>query len=296
MRTRGGAPREVMHARRARATHAGAIFRRGNAARRTTSSTSNRRKDLSLLSSHLHVFSICTVPSPGAYSTENYEAVVYCSGADAMSVILLSHHPSTHCNSLCKPLGRAMSCHITSKAPSVHASISHRSSRAEPTSSSGSPSRQTRARSPSWQSRQRRSRGRRCGRRPVCKSCQRLTFRHGFRTRAKLTMAKSPRIVPGWEARGLVAPSSMRPVLTTSRPSHTMAQTGPLAMSVSGSVRVNFSQALAIRTCDETLKEWLVAQVGVVLLKVLLGWRHELDGGEFEAVFDQQPIITWSSV
>ena len=83
----------------------------------------------------------------------------------------------------------------------------------------------------------------------------------------------------------------MRPVLTTSRPSHTMAQTGPLAMSVSGSVRVNFSQALATRTGDETLKEWLVAQVGVVLLKMVLGWRHELDGREFETVFDQQPII-----
>jgi len=48
-----------------------------------------------------------------------------------------------------------------------HASIFRRSSRAAPTSSSGSPSGRTTARSPSWPTRQRRSRGRRCGRRPV---------------------------------------------------------------------------------------------------------------------------------
>ena len=50
--------------------------------------------------------------------------------------------------------------------------------------------------------------------------------------REALTMAKSPRMVPGLEARGLVAPRIMRPVLTTSRPSQTMAQIGPLPMSV----------------------------------------------------------------
>lgn len=40
-------------------------------------------------------------------------------------------------------------------------------------------------------------------------------------------MAKSPRIVPGAEAAGLVAPRRTRPVLTASRPSQTMAQMGP---------------------------------------------------------------------
>ena len=35
---------------------------------------------------------------------------------------------------------------------------------------------------------------------------------------------------PGAEARGLVAPSIVRPVLTASKPSQTMATTGPAAM------------------------------------------------------------------
>ena len=35
---------------------------------------------------------------------------------------------------------------------------------------------------------------------------------------------------PGAEARGLVAPSITRPVLTASKPSQTMATTGPAAM------------------------------------------------------------------
>jgi hypothetical protein len=46
----------------------------------------------------------------------------------------------------------------------------------------------------------------------------------------QLTIAKSPRMVPGWDASGLVAPSRTRPVLTASRPSQTMAQMGPEAM------------------------------------------------------------------
>ena len=37
------------------------------------------------------------------------------------------------------------------------------------------------------------------------------------------------------------------------------------------------------RTGDETLEEWLVAQVGVVLLEVLGGGSDELDGGKLEA-------------
>lgn len=46
-----------------------------------------------------------------------------------------------------------------------------------------------------------------------------------------LTMAKSPRMVPGAEAKGLVAPRRTRPVLTASLPSQTIAQMGPLSMS-----------------------------------------------------------------
>ena len=45
-----------------------------------------------------------------------------------------------------------------------------------------------------------------------------------------LTMAKSPRMVPGAEASGFVAPRRTRPVLTASRPSQTMAQMGPEPM------------------------------------------------------------------
>jgi hypothetical protein len=37
-------------------------------------------------------------------------------------------------------------------------------------------------------------------------------------------------MVPGAEARGLVAPSMARPVLTASRPSQTMQTTGPESM------------------------------------------------------------------
>lgn len=51
-------------------------------------------------------------------------------------------------------------------------------------------------------------------------------------SRECLTRAKSPRMVPGAEARGLVAPRMERPVLTASRPSQTMAQTGPDPISI----------------------------------------------------------------
>lgn len=42
------------------------------------------------------------------------------------------------------------------------------------------------------------------------------------------SMQKSPRMVPGSEASGLVAPISLRPVETTALPSQTMATTGAL--------------------------------------------------------------------
>lgn len=111
-------------------------------------------------------------------------------------------------------------------------------------------------------------------------------------------MAKSPRMVPGCEASGLVAPRMARPVLTASRPCQTIAQTGPLPMSGCGasvSVRSLRPRAVPGRACrvrggvcgsrtgDEALEEGLVFQVRVVLLEVLLGRGDELDGRQLEA-------------
>ena len=100
-------------------------------------------------------------------------------------------------------------------------------------------------------------------------------------------MAKSPRIVPGADARGFVAPRRTRPVLTTSLPSHTMAQTGPLAISYPiTSVQGGYKTIakLQVRTADETLEEGLVAQVLVMLLEMLLRCCHELDSDELVSV------------
>ena len=47
-----------------------------------------------------------------------------------------------------------------------------------------------------------------------------------------VSMQKSPRIVPGAESSGLVAPSMVRPVFTTLFPCQTMQTTGPDNMSV----------------------------------------------------------------
>lgn len=44
------------------------------------------------------------------------------------------------------------------------------------------------------------------------------------------SMAKSPRIVPGSDSKGLVAPMSLRADFTTPLPSHTIATTGPEMM------------------------------------------------------------------
>jgi len=43
-------------------------------------------------------------------------------------------------------------------------------------------------------------------------------------------MQKSPLMVPGLESLGLVSPNITRPVFTTSKPSQTIAKTGPEAM------------------------------------------------------------------
>ena len=72
-----------------------------------------------------------------------------------------------------------------------------------------------------------------------------------------------------------------RPVLQASRPSQTMATIGPLSMSALVSILL-FLLSCSL-TCDETLKEWLVGEVGVVLLKVLLGWGDHLDGNHLVA-------------
>lgn len=70
----------------------------------------------------------------------------------------------------------------------------------------------------------------------------------------------------------------LRPVLTASRPSQTMAQMGPLSMSVRVDAAVSLalfskrrthSGALGCHTGNEALVEGFVGQVFVVLLEVL---------------------------
>lgn len=102
------------------------------------------------------------------------------------------------------------------------------------TSSRGPRIFRTRGQSPSRRFRRFRNRGRRCDRHPS----QGMSIdRHNIMWK-ELTRAKSPRMVPGAEARGLVAPSRVRPVLTASLPCQTIAQMGPLSMS--GAVLVKF--------------------------------------------------------
>ena len=113
-------------------------------------------------------------------------------------------------------------------------------------------------------------------------------------------MAKSPRMVPGAEARGLVAPRRTRPVLTASRPSQTMAQMGPEFMSGALSAWICFAfsccsagswrgrqglleSGVSVRTGDQTGEEGLASEISVVLLEVLLAGSAELDGSELEA-------------
>ena len=92
-------------------------------------------------------------------------------------------------------------------------------------------------------------------------------------------------MVPGAEARGLVAPRRVRPVLTASRPSQTMAQMGPLSMSEEYvSQHVYLWDFDGKRTGDEAVEERLVLQVGIVGLEVLLAGSNELDGSELVAV------------
>jgi hypothetical protein len=107
-------------------------------------------------------------------------------------------------------------------------------------------------------------------------------------------------MVPGAEARGLVAPRMERPVLTASRPSQTMAQMGPEFMSVQCLVSTypfqwwdsqkglrrliwGFWKRWGCRTGDQSGEEGLAGKVGVVLLEVLLSGADELDGSKLEA-------------
>ena len=77
-----------------------------------------------------------------------------------------------------------------------------------------------------------------------------------------------------------------RPVLTASRPSQTIAQMGPLSMSVAlavNSVAERFSRVQVELTGDKALEEGLVREVFVMLLKVLLARADELHGDKLEA-------------
>ena len=72
--------------------------------------------------------------------------------------------------------------------------------------------------------------------------------------------------------------------MTASRPSQTIAQTGPEPMSNMVSVGVVADEAIdGAHTGNQTGEEGLAGQVGIVLLQVLLGGSHKLDGGELEA-------------
>ena len=98
-------------------------------------------------------------------------------------------------------------------------------------------------------------------------------------------------MVPGAEARGLVAPKIDRPTFTASRPCHTIAQTTPLPISIlNASVISILSQkggapngGVGGRTGNETWEEGLVGEILIVLLEMSLGWGGELDGGKLEA-------------
>lgn len=128
-------------------------------------------------------------------------------------------------------------------------------------------------------------------------------------------MAKSPRMVPGADAKGLVAPrrafkvshedpfpslfrwcNILRPVFTASRPSQTIAQMGPLSISTlgvstSGSyAKREFPYCRRYRTGNEAFVEGLVRQILVVLLEVLFGWCDELYSCQFVAINQQGSV------
>ena len=76
-------------------------------------------------------------------------------------------------------------------------------------------------------------------------------------------------MVPGLEASGFVAPSMTRPVLTASRPSHTMQTTGPDITAGSAAARAGRQ----LTVFDEARKEGFRGEVGIVLFEVVLSVR-----------------------
>lgn len=83
----------------------------------------------------------------------------------------------------------------------------------------------------------------------------------------------------------------LRPVLTASRPSQTMATMGPLNMSESisiGSVRHRKARVVERLTGNETGEERLLGEIGIVLLEELTRRRDQLQSGELEAMESNQ--------
>ena len=78
--------------------------------------------------------------------------------------------------------------------------------------------------------------------------------------------------------------SILRPVLTASRPSQTIATIGPLNMSTDHQRLPSTLDPMASqRTSDEALEEGLIAQVFVMFFQMLLGGGDHFDGGELVA-------------
>jgi len=88
-----------------------------------------------------------------------------------------------------------------------------------------------------------------------------------------------------WEYASIGGFDVLRPVLTASRPSQTIAQMGPLSMSERGTHQlrgpaVAFLGTIYMLTGDKALVEWFVGQVLVMLLEVLLRRADKLHGCE----------------
>jgi hypothetical protein len=84
---------------------------------------------------------------------------------------------------------------------------------------------------------------------------------------------------PGREAWGLVSPSIMRPILTTFKPSQTMAQIGPEFMYSTKPAKNGYNIIILWRIEHQ----YLGGEVGVVLFEVFLARHAELHGDELES-------------
>lgn len=80
----------------------------------------------------------------------------------------------------------------------------------------------------------------------------------------------------------------LRPVLTASRPSQTMATMGPLNMSAFNQqvalLDIRIATVVERLTGNETGEERLLGEVGIVLLEELTRRRDQLQSGELEAI------------